>query len=99
MDVGVLAAGHAPVDIGNTEVAAAAGTTLQQVIDSGDENTAMTLMARAPRRWPRACTPKGRIHGLLALGGTMGTDLAFDVAAALPLGVPKVVVRPSPTRT
>ena len=35
-----------------------------------------------------------RIAGLsiLALGGSMGTDLAFDVAAALPLGVPKVVV-------
>jgi uncharacterized protein (UPF0261 family) len=35
---------------------------------------------------------EGRIHGLLALGGTMGTDLAFDVAAALPIGVPKVVL-------
>jgi uncharacterized protein (UPF0261 family) len=35
---------------------------------------------------------EGRIHGLLALGGSMGTDLAFDVAAALPIGVPKVVI-------
>jgi uncharacterized protein (UPF0261 family) len=34
----------------------------------------------------------GRVHGVLALGGTMGTDLALDVAAALPLGVPKFVV-------
>ena len=46
MDVGVLAAGHAPVDIANTEVAAAAGSRLQQVIDSGDEHSAMTLMAQ-----------------------------------------------------
>ena len=29
---------------------------------------------------------------MLALGGTMGTDLALDAAAALPVGVPKVVV-------
>jgi uncharacterized protein (UPF0261 family) len=29
---------------------------------------------------------------MLALGGTMGTDLALDVALALPLGVPKVVL-------
>ena len=34
----------------------------------------------------------GQMHGLLALGGTMGTDLALDVTAALPLGMPKFIV-------
>ena len=34
----------------------------------------------------------GQVHGLLALGGTMGTDLALDVTAALPLGMPKFIV-------
>lgn len=29
---------------------------------------------------------------MIVLGGTMGTDLALDVAAALPLGVPKYIV-------
>lgn len=92
MDVGVLAAGHAPVDIPNHEVAAAAGTSLQAVIDSGDENTAMTLMARGAAALASRLHAEGRIHGLLALGGSMGTDLSFDVAAALPIGVPKVVI-------
>ncbi len=92
MDVGVLAAGHAPVDVSNAEVAAAAGTTLQAVIDSGDENSAMTLMAQGAAALALKLHAEGRIHGLLALGGSMGTDLAFDVAAALPLGFPKVVV-------
>ena len=92
MDVGVLAAGDVPVEVGNAEVAAAAGTTLQGVIDSGDEHSAMTLMARGAATIAARLQAEGRIQGLLALGGTMGTDLAFDVAAALPLGVPKVVV-------
>jgi uncharacterized protein (UPF0261 family) len=92
MDVGVLAAGHVPVDIANREVAAAAGRTLQQVIDAGDENTAMTWMAEGASALASRLHAEGRIQGLLALGGTMGTDLALDVAAALPLGVPKVVV-------
>jgi uncharacterized protein (UPF0261 family) len=35
---------------------------------------------------------EGQIDGLLVLGGTMGTDLALDVASSLPLGVPKVVL-------
>jgi uncharacterized protein (UPF0261 family) len=92
MDVGVLAAGHAPVDIAHAEVAAAAGCTLQQVIDSGDENSAMTLMARGAASLAAQLHAQGRIQGLLALGGSMGTDLALDVAAALPIGVPKLVV-------
>jgi len=92
MDVGVLAAGSVPVDIGNAEVAQAAGSSVQAVIDSGDENTAMTIMATGAATLAARLHAEGRIHGLLALGGTMGTDLAFDVAAALPLGVPKVVV-------
>jgi uncharacterized protein (UPF0261 family) len=35
---------------------------------------------------------RGEAHGLLAIGGTMGTDLALDVTAALPLGMPKFIV-------
>ena len=46
MDVGVLAKGRVVPDIANTEVAQAAGMTLQQVMDSGDENSAMVLMAK-----------------------------------------------------
>ncbi|MEY2952022.1 MAG: hypothetical protein RLZZ401_109, partial [Pseudomonadota bacterium] len=92
MDVGVLAAGAVPVDLSNQAVAQAAHTTLQAVIDSGDENSAMTLMANGAAALAAQLYADGRIQGMLALGGSMGTDLAFDVAAVLPLGCPKVVV-------
>jgi len=92
MDVGVLAAGHAQVDIDQHAVAAAAGVNLQQVLASGDENSAMTLMAAGAAALATQLHAERRIHGLLALGGSMGTDLAFDVAAALPIGVPKVLL-------
>jgi len=92
MDVGVLGRGALTADIPNTEVAAAAGVTLQQVADSGDENTSMTLMARGAATLARRALAQGRFDGMLALGGTMGTDLALEVALALPLGVPKVVL-------
>lgn len=32
------------------------------------------------------------MQGVILLGGTVGTDLALDVCAALPMGVPKYVV-------
>lgn len=92
MDVGVLGKGGFEPDIANTEVAAAAGVTLQQIIDSGDENSSMALMAQGATALALQWYAEGRIDGMLALGGTMGTDLALDVANALPLGVPKVVL-------
>jgi uncharacterized protein (UPF0261 family) len=92
MDVGVLGKGGFEPDIPNTEVAAAAGVTLQQIIDSGDENSSMTLMAQGATALALRWHAENRCDGFLALGGTMGTDLALDVANALPLGVPKVVL-------
>jgi uncharacterized protein (UPF0261 family) len=92
LDVGVLAKGRVVPDIANTEVAQAAGMTLQQVMDSGDENSAMALMANGASKLASQLQHAGRIDGLLVLGGTMGTDLALDVASSLPLGVPKVVL-------
>jgi uncharacterized protein (UPF0261 family) len=92
MDVGVLGQGAVVSDIPNHAVAAAAGTTLADIMASGDENSAMTQMARGARLLAARLHAARRIDGLLALGGTMGTDLALDVANALPLGVPKVVL-------
>ena len=92
MDVGVLGRGGCSVDISNTEVAAAAGTTLEQAAASGEENSAMRTMACGAALLAAQLQAQGRIDGVLALGGTMGTDLALDVANALPLGFPKVLV-------
>ncbi len=92
MDVGVLGCGRLTPDISNIEVAAAAGFTLQQVIESGDENRSMAIMSCGARLLASQWHAQQRIDGMLALGGTMGTDLALDVARGLPLGFPKVVL-------
>lgn len=92
MDVGVLGTPSYPVGISNREVAEAAGMTLAQIAALGDENLAMRKMAEGAVRLTIERYRQGRIHGILALGGTMGTDLALDVTAALPLGMPKFIV-------
>ncbi|TIX04473.1 MAG: UPF0261 family protein, partial [Mesorhizobium sp.] len=61
-------------------VAKAADTTIEAIIASGDENSAMTLMALGASRLARALHDKSEIDGVIALGGSMGTDLALDVA-------------------
>lgn len=92
MDIGVLACGTLTAEIPNDVVASAADTTLAEMMACGDENLAMTKMAEGAAKLAAEAQAQGRIDGMLALGGTMGTDLALDVASALPLGVPKLIV-------
>ena len=92
MDVGVLGTPPFTPDIANSQVAQAAGCTLAQVAALGDENEAMKVMAAGAVSCVLARHAAGDIDGVLLLGGTMGTDLALDVTAALPLGLPKFIV-------
>lgn len=92
MDVSVLGDPSSPTDISKHQVAEAGGHSIKEAIDSGDENTAMQIMARGAATQALRLQQAGRIHGVMVLGGTMGTDLALDVCAALPLGVPKYIV-------
>ncbi|MEM8591403.1 MAG: Tm-1-like ATP-binding domain-containing protein [Pseudomonadota bacterium] len=92
MDVSVLGDPSKPTDISKHQVAEAAGASIQEAIESGDENHAMQIMARGAASLCASLHAKGKIDGMIALGGTMGTDLALDCAQALPMGVPKYVV-------
>jgi len=92
MDVSVLGDPPYRPEHDRHAVAQAADTTIEAIIASGDENTAMTLMALGASRLARSLYDQGAIEGFIALGGSMGTDLALDVALALPLGAPKFVV-------
>jgi uncharacterized protein (UPF0261 family) len=92
MDVSVLGDPSRPTDISKHQVAAAAGKTIEDAITAGDENKAMQIMAAGASRLTAKLHAEGKIDGMLALGGSMGTDLALDCARALPIGVPKYVV-------
>lgn len=92
MDVSVLGDPSVPCDISKHDVAAAAGSSIQAAIDSDDENVAMQIMAEGSSELARKLCQAGRFDGVIALGGTMGTDLALDVCQSLPMGVPKYIV-------
>lgn len=92
MDVGVLADSEIEVDLSRHDVAAAAQTTNEAIISLGDENAAMTKTAEGASALAAGLATDGRIDAVVILGGTMGTDLALDVAAGLPFGLPKVIL-------
>ena len=92
MDVGVLGEPPFAPEYSKHDVASAAGTTNAEIIALGDEHRAMSKTAEGASALARRLGSEGQIDGMLAIGGSMATDLALDVAAALPLGVPKVVI-------
>ena len=92
MDISVLGDPEKPTDFSKHDVAEAGGSSIQAAIDSGDENSAMQIMARGASTLAQGLFAEGRFDGVVVLGGTMGTDAALDICQALPLGVPKYVV-------
>lgn len=92
MDVSVLGDPAQPVDLSKHAVAAEGGSSIEAAVASGDENSAMQIMANGAARLTARLHKEGQFDGMIVLGGTMGTDLALDVCAALPLGVPKYIV-------
>lgn len=92
MDVSVLGDPSTPTDYSKHDVAAAGSSTIDAAIASGDENHAMQIMGSGAATLTARLYGKGCFDGMIVLGGTMGTDLALDVCAALPLGVPKYIV-------
>lgn len=92
VDVSVLGDPPYLPDHSKHDIAKAAGTTIEAIIDSGDENSAMVLMAEGAANLVRALHAAGQVDGMIVLGGSLGTDLALDAAAVLPLGVPKFIV-------
>lgn len=92
MDISVLGDPSRPTDISKHAVAEAGGHSIAEAIASEDENIAMQIMAKGGALLAARAHAEGRIDGALVLGGTMGTDAALDICAALPLGVPKYIV-------
>lgn len=92
MDAGVLGEpGFAP-DISADEVAAAGGDSLEALRARRDRGEAVDVMIRGASRLAPPLYEAGRFHGVLALGGGGGTNIAAAAMQTLPTGVPKLMV-------
>lgn len=92
MDVSILGETEQHIDVTKHQVAAEAGETIQGLIDLGEEGEAFERMSAGASAMTLKLYQGGKVDGMVALGGTMGTDLALDCAQALPIGVPKYIV-------
>jgi uncharacterized protein (UPF0261 family) len=86
-------AGISP-DIPAEQVAAAAGagTTVEALRSAGDRGAAVTAMGRGAAAVVAGLAASGRVDGVLAAAGSGGSSIAAQVMAALPVGLPKLLV-------
>ena len=92
LDAGIRGKCHAPVDITREEVAAAAGNTLAEVQNIGHEGKALGFMTAGAIECARELYRQNKIHGIIGLGGSMGTTLGTGVMRTFPVGFPKVMI-------
>ncbi|MEV0316928.1 Tm-1-like ATP-binding domain-containing protein [Streptomyces sp. NPDC050658] len=94
VDTGILPPSpQAPVaDVPADAVARAAGHDLAQLRESGDRGGAVAAMADGVTEVVLDLHRKGRLHAVLAAGGSGGSAIAAQAMRALPIGVPKLLV-------
>ncbi len=82
----------AQADVGQDEVAAAAGAEIAALREAGDRGGAVETMGRGAAEVVRRLHEEGRLDGILAVGGSGNSSIAAEAMRALPVGVPKLIV-------
>jgi uncharacterized protein (UPF0261 family) len=91
-------------EISPEDVAAAAGTTLEEIRPIGHEGKIQETMIAGAIKLALDLHARVKLSGILSIGGSMGTTMGTAVMPAFPYGVPKMMIstrismtRPSPT--
>jgi uncharacterized protein (UPF0261 family) len=92
VDAGAMGAPALAADVPSEEVFAAAGTTLAEVRRRGDRGEAVTHAARGAAKVVLDLFARGKVDGVLGVGGSAGTTIAASAMRALPFGSPKLLV-------
>jgi uncharacterized protein (UPF0261 family) len=92
IDTGVVGEPAFPPDVPAAQVAEAGGASLAALRQQADRGRAMEVMTRGIAVVVKGLHEKGRVDGVLGMGGSAGTIIATSAMRALPIGVPKVMV-------
>ncbi|MGW1141307.1 Tm-1-like ATP-binding domain-containing protein [Streptomyces zhihengii] len=92
VDTGALGTPRIAADVPGEDVARAAGADPEALRAAGDRGAAVTAMADGAAEIVSRLYARGRLHCVLAIGGSGGTSIATRAMRGLPLGVPKLMV-------
>jgi uncharacterized protein (UPF0261 family) len=92
IDTGIMGAAAFKADISRQEVAEAGKGDFNRLASGEHKDAAMQVMAAGLTELVRQLHEKGRLDGIIGMGGGGGTSLVTAAMRTLPVGVPKLMV-------
>ena len=97
MDVGISSAPSSPADVGREEIAAKSSSDIGSLLSQSEGKLkAMDAMARGSLLLAGERIKSGKIAGVIALGGGVGTWIGMKVMRGLAFGLPKIMISTLP---
>lgn len=87
-----MSGGTSDADITPDQVARAAGADIEEIRASRERKKITRQMIQGAAKLTIELFDKGRLAGIIGLGGSTGSLMATDVMRVLPFGVPKIMV-------
>lgn len=92
IDLGVIGEPATASDTPRDEVAAAGGSSIEEILEEPTREAATPILAAGAISILREMIEADRVHAVLGLGGLQGTALGTEIMRALPYGLPKIML-------
>jgi uncharacterized protein (UPF0261 family) len=92
LDISMLGETHFPAEISAEKVAKSVGSTIEEVRTIKAESEAAEIMSAGVKTIVRELYSSGKIHGIISIGGGMGSAIASAGMRELPIGFPKLML-------
>jgi len=92
MDISMRGKGESPADITPAQVAEAGGSSLEEIHTSRERSKITNITIKGASKIAGDLFSKGKLNGVIAMGGSTGSLMATEVMRSLPFGVPKLMI-------
>lgn len=92
VDISMRGEGPTRADITPDEVAAAGGSTIEEIRASKERSRITHITIAGASRIAGERFAQRKLHGVIGMGGSTGSLMATEVMRSLPFGIPKVMI-------
>ncbi|MBT6616212.1 MAG: Tm-1-like ATP-binding domain-containing protein, partial [Deltaproteobacteria bacterium] len=92
IDIGVVGVTSIAVDINKEEVASQGGRSMAELLENPSREVASEVMVKGSIALVKTLITENKIHALISLGGTQGTNNGCMIMQDLPYGFPKIML-------